>query len=62
MPLQWCASRQLWFDVEQRYKTMGLALYEMNGTLWFDVEQRYKTMQPAVCSPEGELWFDVEQR
>ena len=34
----------LWFDVEERYKTMKQAEYNDEAELWFDVEERYKTI------------------
>ena len=33
----------LWFDVEKRYKTIGVSMWTSLKTLWFDVEKRYKT-------------------
>ena len=35
----------LWFDVEQRYKTIDSGTSSSTIQLWFDVEQRYKTIQ-----------------
>ena len=34
----------LWFDVEQRYKTIVCSSRCHDDSLWFDVEQRYKTI------------------
>ena len=34
----------LWFDVEQRYKTILHPEKMAAIRLWFDVEQRYKTI------------------
>ena len=34
----------LWFDVEERYKTMKPNLLAEARQLWFDVEERYKTI------------------
>ena len=52
----------MWFDVEQRYKTITTSLWMAPSVLWFDVEQRYKTIYGAVAECRGTLWFDVEQR
>ena len=35
---------RLWFDVEERYKTMTSAQFDLTQELWFDVEERYKTI------------------
>ena len=40
----------LWFDVEQRYKTISPAISPIDLSLWFDVEQRYKTIGGFVQS------------
>ena len=34
----------LWFDVEERYKTIEKAGFATANELWFDVEERYKTI------------------
>ena len=34
----------LWFDVEERYKTIKQTLRGLAKGLWFDVEERYKTI------------------
>ena len=36
---------RLWFDVEERYKTIGGEFIVKFATLWFDVEERYKTIK-----------------
>ena len=52
----------MWFDVEERYKTIQETEGRDNSRLRFDVEERYKTI-PRTDSPDGpELWFDVEER
>ena len=38
------STKWLWFDVEQRYKTMMARSDRFTRSLWFDVEQRYKTI------------------
>ena len=53
---------RLWFDVEQRYKTIQWLYPGAGLRLWFDVEQRYKTILPYYQKVMAELWFDVEQR
>ena len=35
---------QLWFDVEERYKTIQEDFELEAKELWFDVEERYKTI------------------
>ena len=52
----------LWFDVEQRYKTIKCFEEVMQMSLWFDVEQRYKTIRLWAIANIDMLWFDVEQR
>ena len=34
----------LWFDVEERYKTISPSSALRHVQLWFDVEERYKTI------------------
>ena len=34
----------LWFDVEERYKTIDTSKPTDGEQLWFDVEERYKTI------------------
>ena len=55
-------SMLLWFDVEQRYKTISLSSSHEDMQLWFDVEQRYKTILENNNITKQLLWFDVEQR
>ena len=54
--------RQLWFDVEKRYKTMPHLQLVLEWMLWFDVEKRYKTIDKATGKIYCKLWFDVEKR
>ena len=39
------AEKELWFDVERRYKTILTSNGKITSQLWFDVERRYKTMR-----------------
>ena len=41
----------LWFDVEKKYKTIGLDYYLEKLRLWFDVEKKYKTMFGSRGTP-----------
>ncbi len=52
----------LWFDVEERYKTIYQSQYETHQQLWFDVEERYKTIERLSSEDSRQLWFDVEER
>ena len=38
-------ARELWFDVERRYKTILGRFIGARFVLWFDVERRYKTIK-----------------
>ena len=38
----------LWFDVEERYKTIEPKTRILKSMLWFDVEERYKTIRPIL--------------
>ena len=52
----------LWFDVEERYKTICIKEIERLNALWFDVEERYKTIFDSYLVILSKLWFDVEER
>ncbi len=52
----------LWFDVEERYKTMSSNGLQAATRLWFDVEERYKTIEKCKRTIYQGLWFDVEER
>jgi len=52
----------LWFDVEERYKTIRDHRRRATARLWFDVEERYKTISFIGLCAYVMLWFDVEER